>query len=73
MIEIIDSNRLIEQVIEKHNGFLKSFNSEFSELDGKLAASRQQFQEIKKEKVQQKQESLFLMKNITCFSTRQKN
>lgn len=49
MIEIIDSNRLIEQVIEKHNGFLKSFNSEFSELDGKLAASKQQSQEIKKE------------------------
>ncbi|MCZ7403847.1 MAG: hypothetical protein O8C67_02800 [Candidatus Methanoperedens sp.] len=49
MIEIIESNRLIEQVIEKHNGFLKTFNSEFSELDSKLAASKQQSQEIKKE------------------------
>jgi hypothetical protein len=49
MIEIIESNRLIEQVIDKHNGFLKTFNSEFSELDNKLAASRQQSLEIKKE------------------------
>ncbi len=49
MIEIIESNRLIEQVIEKHNGFLKTFNSEFSELDSKLAASKQQSLEIKKE------------------------
>lgn len=49
MIEIIESNRLIEQVIEKHNGFLKTFNSEFSELDGKLAASKQQSLAIKKE------------------------
>jgi len=49
MIEIIESNRLIEQVIEKHNGFLKSFNSEFSELDSKLAASKQQSLAIKKE------------------------
>jgi chromosome segregation ATPase len=49
MIEIIESNRLIEQVIEKHSGFLKTFNSEFSELDSKLAASKQQSQAIKKE------------------------
>jgi hypothetical protein len=49
MIEIIESNRLIEQVIEKHNGFLKTFNSEFSELDSKLAASKEQSLEIKKE------------------------
>ncbi len=49
MIEIIESNRLIEQVIEKHNGFLKTFNSEFSELDSKLTASKQQSMAIKKE------------------------
>ncbi|MCZ7399125.1 MAG: hypothetical protein O8C62_05495 [Candidatus Methanoperedens sp.] len=49
MIEIIESNRLIEQVIEKHSGFLKTFNSEFSELDSKLAASKQQSVAIKKE------------------------
>jgi hypothetical protein len=49
MIEIIESNRLIEQVIDKHNGFLKTFNSEFSELDSKLAASKKQSMEIKKE------------------------
>ena len=49
MIEIIESNRLIEQVIEKHNGFLKTFNSEYSDLDSKLAASKEQSQEIKKE------------------------
>ncbi|MFZ3058282.1 MAG: hypothetical protein WA102_00970 [Candidatus Methanoperedens sp.] len=49
MIEIIESNRLIEQVIDKHNGFLKIFNSEFSELDGKLDAAKQQSLAIKKE------------------------
>ncbi len=49
MIEIIETNRLIEQVVDKHDGFLKTFNSEFSELDGKLNAAREQTMEIKKE------------------------
>ncbi len=49
MIEIIESNRLIEQVIDKHNGFLKTFDSEFSELDGRLDAAKQQSLAIKKE------------------------
>lgn len=49
MIEIIEPNRLIEQVIGKHNGFLKSFNTEFSELEGRLDAAKQQSLAIKKE------------------------
>ena len=50
MIEIIERNRLIEQVIDKHNGFLKTFQSEFSELDGKLNAAKEQSVAIKNEK-----------------------
>ncbi|VVB92726.1 Uncharacterised protein [uncultured archaeon] len=50
MIEIIESNRLIEQVIDKHNGFLKTFQSEFSDLDGKLNAAKEQSVAIKNEK-----------------------
>ncbi len=49
MTEIIKSNRLIEMVIEKHNRFLGTFNSEFSELDNKLNAIKQQSDTIKKE------------------------
>jgi len=36
MTGIIESGRLIELVIEKHNNFLGTFNSEFSELNEKL-------------------------------------
>ncbi len=36
MTELIESGKLIELVIEKHNNFLGTFNSEFSEIDGKL-------------------------------------
>ncbi len=49
MIEIIDSNRLIEQVIDKHNGFLNTFKSEFSEIEGRLDSIRQQSLSAKKE------------------------
>lgn len=49
MIEIIESSRLIEQVIDKHNRFLSTFNSEFSELESKRNAARQQSDAIKKE------------------------
>lgn len=49
MREIIESSRLIEQVIDKHNRFLTTFNSEFSELESKLNAARQQSDAIKKE------------------------
>lgn len=49
MIEIIESNRLIEQVIDKHNGLLNTFKSEFSEIEGKLDAIRQQSLSAKKE------------------------
>ena len=36
MTGIIESGKLIELVIEKHNHFLGTFNSEFSEVGGKL-------------------------------------
>lgn len=49
MSEIPDSSRLIELVIEKHNRFLETYNAEFSELEGKLNAARQQSEAVKKE------------------------
>ncbi|MCZ7393932.1 MAG: hypothetical protein ABOK23_11655 [Candidatus Methanoperedens sp.] len=49
MTEMIESNRLIEMVIDKHNRFLEAFNSEFSELESKLSAVKQQADTIKKE------------------------
>lgn len=49
MSEIIESGRLIEHVIDKHNRFLETFNSEFSEVESKLNAVRQQSDAAKKE------------------------
>ncbi len=49
MSEIIDANRLIELVIEKHRKFLDAYNSEFSDIDAKLKSVKQQSEEIKKE------------------------
>lgn len=39
---ILESGKLIELVIEKHKNFLGTFNSEFSELDGKLNLLKQE-------------------------------
>jgi chromosome segregation ATPase len=49
MIEIIDSSRLIEQVIEKHKKLIDTYGSEFSELESKLNAIKQQSDSVKKE------------------------
>lgn len=49
MIEIMDSSRLIELVIEKHKKLLDTYGNEFSELDSKLNALRQQSDSVKKE------------------------
>lgn len=49
MIEIIDSNRLIEQVIEKHKKLLDTYGSEFSDLESKMNTLRQQSDSVKKE------------------------
>jgi DNA repair ATPase RecN len=49
MIEIIDSSRLIELVIEKHKRLLDTYSSEFSEVDSKLNALKQQSDSVKKE------------------------
>jgi chromosome segregation ATPase len=49
MIEIIDNSILIEQVIEKHKKLLDTYSSEFSELDSKLNAIKQQSDSVKKE------------------------
>ena len=49
MIEIIDGSRLIELVLEKHKKLLDTYGSEFSELDSKLNALRQQSDSVKKE------------------------
>lgn len=49
MIEIIDSNRLIERVIEKHRKLLDTYGSEYSELESKFNALKQQSDSVKKE------------------------
>lgn len=49
MTEVLESNRLIELVIDKHNRFLETFNSEFTGLENKLKAVKQQSDTIKKE------------------------
>lgn len=49
MTEVLESNRLIELVIDKHNLFIKAFNAEFLELENKLKAIKQQSDTIKKE------------------------
>lgn len=49
MIQIIESNRLIELVVDKHKRLLESFNCEFLELDTRLKSIRQQFDAVKKE------------------------
>ncbi|GFO96258.1 hypothetical protein ig2599ANME_0447 [groundwater metagenome] len=49
MIEIIDGSRLIELVIEKHKKLLDTYGSEFSELDSKFNALKQQSDAVKKE------------------------
>jgi len=49
MIEKIDTNKLMELVIDKHNKFIGVFKEEFSGLDEKLNAIKKQAQEIKKE------------------------
>lgn len=49
MSEIVDSNRLIELVIDKHNRFLEAFNTEFSEIESRLNTTREQSLAIKKE------------------------
>ncbi len=49
MTEVIESDRLIEMVIDKHNRFLLAFNSEFSELESKLSSVKQQADMVKKE------------------------
>lgn len=49
MTDIIDNNKLVELVIEKHNKFLEAFNSEFSELENKLRTIKDQSGDLKKE------------------------
>ncbi|MFA4955845.1 MAG: hypothetical protein WC556_02580 [Candidatus Methanoperedens sp.] len=49
IIEKIDTNKLMELVIDKHNKFIGIFKEEFSGLDEKLNAIKKQSQEIKKE------------------------
>ncbi len=49
MIEIMDSNRLIELVIEKHKKLLETYGSEFSEIESKFNLLKQQSDAIKKE------------------------
>ncbi len=46
---MIESNRLIELVVEKHRRLLETYNNEFSELDSRLNNIKQQFDAIKKE------------------------
>ncbi len=49
MTEIVEKERLIEQVIGKHRHFIDTFNAEFSGLDDRLNSSRQQLDTLKKE------------------------
>jgi len=49
MIETMDSNRLIELVLEKHKKLLETYGSEFSEIESKFNMLKQQSDAIKKE------------------------
>jgi chromosome segregation ATPase len=49
MIEIMDSSRLIELVIEKHKKLLETYSFEFSEIETKFNMLRQQSDAVKKE------------------------
>lgn len=49
MIEIIDSGKLIEQVIDKHKKLLDTYGSEFTELESKFNMLKQQSDSVKKE------------------------
>jgi hypothetical protein len=49
IIEKIDTDKLMELVIDKHNKFIGVFKDEFSGLDEKLNAINKQSQELKKE------------------------
>jgi chromosome segregation ATPase len=49
MTEIIDNNKLMDLVIEKHNKFLGIFTAEFSELENKINAIKKQSDDLKKE------------------------
>lgn len=49
MIEIMDSNRLIELVLEKHKKLLETYGSEFSEIESKFNMLKQQSDAVKKE------------------------
>ena len=49
MIEIMDSNKLIELVIEKHKKLLETYGSEFSEIESKFNTLKQQSDAVKKE------------------------
>ena len=49
MTEIIDNNKLMDLVIEKHNKFLGIFTGEFSEIENKLNALKKQIDDLKKE------------------------
>ncbi len=49
MIEIIDSNRLIELVLEKHRKLLDTYSTEFLDLESKFNSLRQQSDAAKKE------------------------
>jgi chromosome segregation ATPase len=50
MTGLIESDKLIELVIEKHRRLLDTYNTEFSDLDTKLNAIKQKTDEVKKEK-----------------------
>ncbi len=49
MSKILDNNKLIELVIEKHNKFMEIFKGEFSELENKLHDITGQSDVLKKE------------------------
>lgn len=49
MIEIMDSNRLIELVIEKHKKLLETYGNEFSEIESKFNMLKQRSEAVKKE------------------------
>src|SRR4030067_3304040 len=49
MIEIMDSNRFIELVIEKHKKLIGTYGSELLEIDTKFNMLKQQSDAIKKE------------------------
>lgn len=67
MTGIIESGKLIELVIEKHNNFIGTFNSEFSELESKLDLLKTESGDAKQELEKTESKILVLSEKYHLF------